>query len=612
MKNKSIIIFSSIDWYMHKQLHHQLTYSLLKNNNRILYIENSGVRRAGIKDLSRIVIRLKDWSKSIGGYKENIKNLTILVSLLFPFPYSKFFTFLNSLIINNKINKWLSITKISKPVIITFLPTPLIHKIVSKIDYEILIYYCANNMSKGSKNSLPLKYWENLMFSKCDSVISISDEITKRAIEFNANIKKISPGVDDIFFKKYNEKNLINEFININKPIVGYVGSISDVIDYDLIEFLVKKLTKISFVFVGPVYTKKINKLISKYKNIYFFGGKKHNLIPDYINTFDITIIPYLVNDFTHSVYSCKLNEYLACGKPVISTSIKENINFDNQNPNIISIANSYSDFEEKVIKSLNNDNDLQKLKRKEIARINSWSNRFNDFDSFLNNELIKKDNNKSMKDNFSFINIYKNSRLIFKRLAITLLLSIFILFYSPLFWFLGNNLNNYDNAENAEAIIVFSGNDSKYSDQNYLELVLEAKNLFDKKFAESLILISGRDQTIKEVEVMKLYLLSKGVPAKKINIFNNYPNSTFMGISMINELLNKKKISKVLYISSKYHNLRSNLIWHKNYPEKEIIYPKLNNNKNKLFFWTSSVSDILTISYELLSIAYNKLLGRI
>tara|TARA_Y100000816_G_C25843369_1_gene440645 strand:- start:416 stop:670 length:255 start_codon:yes stop_codon:yes gene_type:complete len=84
------------------------------------------------------------------------------------------------------------------------------------------------------------------------------------------------------------------------------------------------------------------------------------------------------------------------------------------------------------------------------------------------------------------------------------------------------------------------------------------------------------------------------------------------MGISMINELLNKKKISKVLYISSKYHNLRSNLIWHKNYPEKEIIYPKLNNNKNKLFFWTSSVSDILTISYELLSIAYNKLLGRI
>ena len=54
MNNKNIIIFSSIDWNMHKQLHQQLTYSLLENRNRILFIENSGVRRAKLSDLQVI------------------------------------------------------------------------------------------------------------------------------------------------------------------------------------------------------------------------------------------------------------------------------------------------------------------------------------------------------------------------------------------------------------------------------------------------------------------------------------------------------------------------------------------------------------------------------
>ena len=59
---------------------------------------------------------------------------------------------------------------------------------------------------------------------------------------------------------------------------------------------------------------------------------------------------------------------------------------------------------------------------------------------------------------------------------------------------------NNYDLKEKAESIVIFSGNGSSYSDQNYLTLVLKAKNLYDEKFAKNLILISGRDQTIREV----------------------------------------------------------------------------------------------------------------
>ena len=206
-------------------------------------------------------------------------------------------------------------------------------------------------MSKGSKESLPLKYWEELMFKKSDVVLTISNNITERAKLFNSNVKEISPGVDEIFFKRNDEKKL-TDIINISNPIVGYVGSISEVIDYDLIEYLVKNLKGFSFVFLGPIYTKKIFKF-KKYKNVYFIGGKLHSFIPDYIRKFNVTIIPYLVNDFTDSVYSCKLNEYLACGKPIISTKIKENINFNEIYPNSIFISKSKEDFKKNIIIAL-------------------------------------------------------------------------------------------------------------------------------------------------------------------------------------------------------------------------------------------------------------------
>ena len=176
------------------------------------------------------------------------------------------------------------------------------------------------------------------------------------------------------------------------------------------------------------------------------------------------------------------------------------------------------------------------------------------------------------------------------------------------------NNLNTYNQIEKSDSIVVFSGNDKKYSDQDYLNLVLKAKKLYDKKISKKIILLSGKEQSIKEVEIMKLFLVNRGVPNNEIFIFENYPNSTFKGISMINEFLNKNNISKIIYISSKYHNLRSKLIWNKNFPNKKIILLKTKNEKEtkKIFFWFSNYEDIKVIIYEYLSIIYNKILGRL
>ena len=58
IKNKDIIIIGSIDWKTNWQTQHRLINSLVKQNNRVLFIENTGIRSAKISDISELKIEL--------------------------------------------------------------------------------------------------------------------------------------------------------------------------------------------------------------------------------------------------------------------------------------------------------------------------------------------------------------------------------------------------------------------------------------------------------------------------------------------------------------------------------------------------------------------------
>ena len=100
MKNKNIIIFSSIDWTTHWQIHHQLTTSLIKSGNSVLFIENIGVRSPSFKDLNRVKSRIKSRINSTHGFSKEEKRLTVNSPIFIPFPYNKFAVYFNSLIIS--------------------------------------------------------------------------------------------------------------------------------------------------------------------------------------------------------------------------------------------------------------------------------------------------------------------------------------------------------------------------------------------------------------------------------------------------------------------------------------------------------------------------------
>ena len=89
IKNENIICISSIDWDFVWQGHQEVMSAFAANGNKVLFIENTGVRSPGIRDLSRLKKRIKNWFKGVKGIRKERENLYVYSPLILPFPYSR-------------------------------------------------------------------------------------------------------------------------------------------------------------------------------------------------------------------------------------------------------------------------------------------------------------------------------------------------------------------------------------------------------------------------------------------------------------------------------------------------------------------------------------------
>jgi len=181
----------------------------------------------------------------------------------------------------------------------------------------------------------------------------------------------IPNGVD---LKHYQpEHNIINRDIgDLPRPIIGYVGTIQDRVDLDLLEYLVKSNPEKSFALVGPVWYASIQERFAGYRNVYFLGRKSYQEVPMYIQQFDVGIIPHQLDKFVKSTNPMKIYEYLACGKPVVSTG-GAGINLFKD---VVYIADEYKKFNQFVNQALTEDDKYLAHERVAAVKEHSWLKR--------------------------------------------------------------------------------------------------------------------------------------------------------------------------------------------------------------------------------------------
>lgn len=609
LKKENIICISSIDWDFVWQGHQEIMSTFAENGNRILFIENTGVRTPNIQDFGRLKNRVLNWLKGIKGFREERKNLYVYSPVILPFPYSKIARWFNKRLLLGPLKKWINATDFDEPIIWTFLPTGTALDIIDNLDNKLLIYYCIADFYKLVADERKIQKTEDALIKKCDLIFAQGQALKDRCARYNNNVHIFPFGVNtDIFDNsKYLHSEMPDDLRNIKKPIIGYIGGIHKHIDFKLINFISRTYPDWSFVFVGPLQidVSEINNL----KNVYFLGKKDITSLARYLSQFDVGIIPYKINDYTKTVFPTKLNEYCSLGKPVVSTSLPEVVYFNKENSNLISVAETYEQFGSLLDHSIKCDSDKLRSNRLLLAIKNNWGTRIEEMCSLIESSLRYKEK-KVLDWKTKLLSLYSVTKRKLLRLCFTLFVLCLVLFYTPLFWLIGEPLKVSQPPQKADCIVVFAGGvgESGKAGQGYEERVYQAVELYKKGYADKLIFSTGYVYFLKETQVMKSVAVSLGVSGEAI-ILEDKAASAYENVMFSKRILDKRNMNSILLVSSPYNMRRILLVFNKSAKGIKVICSPV---PNSMFFthphkWWVKISpeQIRGILHEYLGILF-------
>lgn len=163
------------------------------------------------------------------------------------------------------------------------------------------------------------------LLREADVVFAVSKSLHRRAQAVNPNAYRAPNATDVTVVGKAAEPGPVApEIADLPRPIVGYVGQIGDKIDYGLVGQVADARPAWSFVFVGNIWDNHRHQVaaLDERPNVHFLGRRDFGELPAYFRGFDVCVVPHLVTPLTRSMDPIKLYDYLATGKPIVSTPV--------------------------------------------------------------------------------------------------------------------------------------------------------------------------------------------------------------------------------------------------------------------------------------------------
>lgn len=242
-----------------------------------------------------------------------------------------------------------------------------------KLSEKISVFDTVDNWiehSSYTKYKEVLRNNYNFIDQKANLIFTVAPELL-RIFNRKKNIYWIPNGIDIEHFQT-KAKIISRKIANLPHPIIGYVGTIQSRIDLNLIKYLAQKNPDKSIVLVGPVWPETDKDLVKDLTNVHFLGSVSYQETPGYFQQFDVGIIPHVISEFTKSMNPLKIYEYLACEKPVVTTPVAGSEMFGD----LIEVASTYEEFNQKIQKVLKGDNKEARKKRLEALTPHTWQSR--------------------------------------------------------------------------------------------------------------------------------------------------------------------------------------------------------------------------------------------
>jgi len=278
--------------------------------------------------------------------------------------------------------------RFEKPVL--WLTHPFAIDLVNQVPHSLCCYDSMDDYPQFYAESSPLRarleQAELKLYRMTDLVFASSKRLYQKAVWAGANVHLIPNGADVEHFQS--EPDCPADLQALGHPVIGYVGTIGRWLDQELIEWIARRQPTWQWVLIGPVETN-VHRLTAR-PNIHILGRRSYHDLPAYLAHFDVCTIPFKVNPMTWAVDPVKLYEYLAAGKPVVSTPLPE-VERHRSLCHIASTPAMFLDALSIALAEQQHDSETHaalKKYRVEFARANSWACRVAQIESILTAHL--------------------------------------------------------------------------------------------------------------------------------------------------------------------------------------------------------------------------------
>jgi len=266
--------------------------------------------------------------------------------------------------------------------------TPMALGFTSQLQPDVVVYDCMDELSAFSNAPPCLQEREKELFQRAHVVFTGGHSLYEAKRQSHRNIHSMPSSVDVAHFARARVAGDGVEPADqagIPHPRLGFFGVMDERLDIKLVEAIAATRPDWQLVMLGPV-VKIDESALPRRQNIHWLGMKKYDELPTYIAGWDVALLPFARNEATRFISPTKTPEYLAAGKPVVSTSIRDVVRPYGE-LGVVHIADLADDFIAAIAMCLTED-DAARNKRKArvdklLARV-SWDSTYDRIEKLL------------------------------------------------------------------------------------------------------------------------------------------------------------------------------------------------------------------------------------
>ena len=349
------IVWGVVDWHFRHQRPQQLALKLAATGRRVFYIspnfsddERGGFRVEPLDDAG-LLFQIKLFAKGAPVIYRSAPGVQCVSQL------------------RASIGELLSWANNQQ--VISLVQHPFWHEVASVLPNSRLVYDCMDHHAGFGNNAESLLSQEVSLLQEAELTVTTSEWLDKTVAPYSKRRALIRNAGDFDHFSNIPE-NVYQD--PQGRRVIGYFGAIAEWLDLDLVKAVAEHNPECCVLLIGADTCDAKNAL-GRLPNIVFTGEVPYSKLPYYLYSFDVCLLPFMVNELTLATNPVKVYEFLCAGKPVVSIALPEMVQFDG----LVYLADGKEAFLTAVRSVLSQpESDALVCQRKAFAREQTWQQR--------------------------------------------------------------------------------------------------------------------------------------------------------------------------------------------------------------------------------------------